>query len=264
VVFQPDTSCELIYAPANPPLWPEQLGGYNCREVGSELSHLFNAPPPAGLGNPNNGGTGATGGTVGTGCSPNCFTQTGSFTNTQSAFYWTGTEYAPGVIPDLSLSDTVWAFFTKEGGRFVDGKDGGSPGFVWPVRPEQAIEVAIDISSLQLCTEDLSACTNAPRDYSIAARGDPTSDLGAAQCAMLEVEEGIIEEQDYLNPDGYLDLDAAFETSEVQDMLGTFCSDVKGATSEPLIITGTTLDGTTIFSVPVPNVGTDQLWKANK
>jgi hypothetical protein len=122
----------------------------------------------------------------------------------------------------------------------------------------------IDISSLQLCTEDLFSCTNAPTDYSIADRGDPTSDLGAAQCAMLEVEEGVFEEQDYLNPDGFRDLDAAFEASEVQDMLGTFCSDVKGATSEPLVITGTTLGGTTIFSVPLPNLGTDQLWKVNK
>ena len=122
----------------------------------------------------------------------------------------------------------------------------------------------IDISSLQLCTEDLSSCTNAPRNWSVADRGDPTSDLGAAMCAIIEVEEGIFEEQDYLNQDGFLDLDAAFEASEVQDMLGTFCSDVKGASSEPLIITGTTLDGTMIFSVPVPNVGTDQLWKVNK
>ena len=122
----------------------------------------------------------------------------------------------------------------------------------------------IDISSLQLCTEDLISCTNAPRDYSIADRGDPTTDLGAAMCAIIEVEEGIFEEQDYLNQDGFLDLNAAFEASEVQDMLGTFCSDVKGATSEPLIITGTNLDGTMIFSVPLPNVGTDQLWKVNK
>jgi hypothetical protein len=122
----------------------------------------------------------------------------------------------------------------------------------------------IDISSLQLCTEDGTSCTNAPRDYSIADRGDPTTDLGAAMCAVIEVEEGIFEEQDYLSLDGWLDLDAAFEASEVQDMLGTFCSDVKGATSEPLVITGTTLDGTTIFSVPIPNLGTDQLWKVNK
>jgi hypothetical protein len=124
--------------------------------------------------------------------------------------------------------------------------------------------IDIDVSTLQLCTEDLSSCTEAPRDYSIADRGDPTTDLGAAMCAIIEVEEGIFEEQDYLNQDGYLDLDAAFEASEVQDMLGTFCSDVKGASSEPLVVIGTTLDGTMIFSVPVPNVGTDQLWKVNK
>jgi len=122
----------------------------------------------------------------------------------------------------------------------------------------------IDISSLQLCTADLVSCTNAPRDSSVADRGDPEFDLGAAMCAVIEVEEDVFEEQDYLTQDGYLDLDAAFEASEVQDMLGTFCSDVKGASSDPLVIIGETLGGTAIFSVPVPNVGTDQLWKANK
>jgi hypothetical protein len=122
----------------------------------------------------------------------------------------------------------------------------------------------IDVNTLKLCTEDLSVCTGGPRDYSIVDRGDPTSDLGAAQCALLEVDDGIVEEQDYLTLDGYLDLDAVFEASEVKDMLGTFCSDVKGATSEPLVITGTTLGGATIISVPIPNLGTDQLWKVNK
>ena len=121
--------------------------------------------------------------------------------------------------------------------------------------------VDIDISSLQLCTEDLTSCTNAPRDYSIADRGDPTSDLGAAICT-INPDTG--EEEDFLTQDEFLDLDAAFEASEVQYILGTFCSDVKGTTSEPLVITGTTLDGTMIFSVPFPNVGTDQLWKVNK
>ena len=106
-------------------------------------------------------------------------------------------------------------------------------------------------------------CTEAPRTYSIADRGDPTSDLGAAQCALLEVEEGIFEEQDYLNPDGFLDLDAAFEASEVQEMLGTFCGSARNAVSETLVITGLTLDGTMILSVPIGNTGTDQLVKKN-
>lgn len=81
----------------------------------------------------------------------------------------------------------------------------------------------IDVSTLQLCTEDLSACTGAPRGYSIADRGDPTSDLGAAECYLLEVDTDIFEEQDYLTQDGFLDLDAAFEAREVQDMLESFC-----------------------------------------
>lgn len=118
----------------------------------------------------------------------------------------------------------------------------------------------IDVSTLQLCTEG-GSCTGAPRDYSIDDRGDPTTDLGAAICS-LDPETG--DELDYLNMDGWDDLDAAFEASEVQAMLGVFCDDVKGATSEPLVIHGTTWDGTPVISVPVPNVGTDQLWKVNK
>jgi hypothetical protein len=119
----------------------------------------------------------------------------------------------------------------------------------------------VDVSTLRLCTADLTACTNAPRDYSIADRGNPESDLGAAICA-IDTVTGL--ELDYLNPDTFDDMDVAFESSEVQDMLGTFCEGFKGATSDPLVIVGETLDGTEIFSLPVPNVGIDQLWKANK
>jgi hypothetical protein len=119
---------------------------------------------------------------------------------------------------------------------------------------------SIDVSTLQLCTEDFSACTNAPGVSSMADRGDPTSDLGAAQCAMLEVD-GIFEEQDYLNPDGYYDLDVGFDAGEVQDMLGSFCGAERNALSETLVIRGSTFDGTPFSSVPVGNTGIDQLVK---
>lgn len=117
----------------------------------------------------------------------------------------------------------------------------------------------IDVSTLQLCTEDLSVCTGAPRDYSFADRGNPLSDIGAAQCAIVD---GV--EQDYLTQDGLLDLDAAFEADEVKFVLGDFCDLDKGSVSEPFVVTGTTWDGTTIFSVPFPNAGVDQLLKVNK
>ena len=131
----------------------------------------------------------------------------------------------------------------------------------------EAFDVAdIDIGTLQLCKEDLSFCTGAPRNHSIADRGDPTSDLGAAQCTLLEVDPGIFEEQDYLTIDGFLDLDVAFEAREVQVMLVDFCSGAKKTASEALIIIGSTIDGTPIpiYSVPIGNTGIDQLWKANK
>ncbi len=119
----------------------------------------------------------------------------------------------------------------------------------------------IDISTLQLCTEDLSVCTNAPVASSVADRGDPTSDLGAAQCAMLEVDGGLFEEQDYLRPDGYDDLDVAFDANEVQEMLGSFCTMERNAVSGTLVIKGATYEGTPISSVPVGNTGIDQLVK---
>ena len=125
--------------------------------------------------------------------------------------------------------------------------------------------LTIDISTLQLCLEDDSACTGGPIDWSIADRGDPSSDLGAAQCALADLDgDGVLEEQDYLNGDGLLDLDVAFEASEVQDMLGAFCSGPKNGVSPALVIRGSTFDGTPIYSVPFPNAGTDQLVKKNK
>lgn len=129
-VLQPDPTCESLFDSANLPTYPEQYGGYNCRAAGSELGHLFNAAPPAGLGNPNDQGTGSTGGTVGTNCFPNCFTQTGPFINTQSFFYWSGTEYP-------AEPDRIWIFFTNLGFQEYSGYD-DSNGFVWPVRPGQA------------------------------------------------------------------------------------------------------------------------------
>jgi hypothetical protein len=76
----------------------------------------------------------------------------------------------------------------------------------------------IDPSTLRLCLADLSDCTGAPKDYSIADRGDPNSDLGAAQCAIVEdpPQSGIFVEQDYLTRDRMADLEAAFYASEVQ------------------------------------------------
>ena len=119
----------------------------------------------------------------------------------------------------------------------------------------------IDISTLQLCTVDLLFCTQAPREYSYADRGDPTTDLGESMCA-INPETGVEE----LNPDGYVDLDVAFEASEVKAILGDFCEEAaKGDVSQALVIIGETYDGVPIYSVPQDdNTGIDRLVKANK
>jgi hypothetical protein len=125
---------------------------------------------------------------------------------------------------------------------------------------DQLDVLEIDISTLRLCLEDESACTGAPKDWSIDDRGDPTTDLGAAMCA-VDPETG--EQLDSLNPDGYWDLDAAFEAQEVQDMLFDFCGGPTDGASPTLIVVGETTDGTPIVSVPIGNTGIDQLVKKN-
>lgn len=119
----------------------------------------------------------------------------------------------------------------------------------------------IDPGTLQLCLEDGSACTGAPRNYAYSDRGNPALDSGAGACA---IRPGVQQERDAVNPDGFLDLDVAFESTEVQAMLGTFCSMPKGTVSPPLIIKGSTYDGTPVQSVPFPDVGIDQLLKVNR
>jgi len=122
----------------------------------------------------------------------------------------------------------------------------------------------INPDTLRLCTEDLSACTEAPRDYSYADRGDPLLDLGAAMCA-TDPETGM--ELDWTdNQDDWPDMDAAFEASEVKAILGDYCDDAaKGDVSQALVIIGETFDGIPIYSVPADdNTGIDRLVKVNK
>jgi hypothetical protein len=112
----------------------------------------------------------------------------------------------------------------------------------------------IDVSSLQLCLADLSLCTtSAPPDFSVADRGDPTEDIGASQCAVIDDVE-----QDFRTLDGWDDLDVAFHTQDVVSVIG--CGGLsKGDASSTLVLIGETNGGTPIFSVPVDDVGIDQL-----
>ncbi len=95
-------------------------------------------------------------------------------------------------------------------------------------------------------------------------RGAP-SDLGVAECTLEEtfLYSGIFEEVG--NPDTHDDLDVAFEARDVQELLGDFCTEGdKGDSSEALMILGETFGGIPFISLPVPNIGIDQLVKANK
>jgi len=112
----------------------------------------------------------------------------------------------------------------------------------------------LDVTSLRLClASNPSTCTpSGPGSFSIADRGAPT-DVGAGSCKVID---GV--EQNFLNPDGKLDLDVAFDTQEVAGLIG--CNGLAiGATSAALVVTGTTVSGTTFASIPVSNPGVDQL-----
>jgi hypothetical protein len=113
----------------------------------------------------------------------------------------------------------------------------------------------IDLSTLRLCTDvEGTECTDSgPQAWSMADRGDPTTDIGAEQCAIVDLEE-----QDYLNPDGFTDLDVAFDSQEIVELIG--CQELdKNDPSPTLYLTGYLLDGTPIYSLPVNDVGVDQL-----
>lgn len=118
----------------------------------------------------------------------------------------------------------------------------------------------VDISSLQLCLADLSQCTaSPPKDSSVFDRGDPTTDIGAAQCAL----DPFGEELDWLNQDGFDDLDVTFHTQEVVSVIG--CDGLnKNDASPTLVLIGQTTGGMPITSVPIGDAGIDQLLIKNK
>jgi hypothetical protein len=121
------------------------------------------------------------------------------------------------------------------------------------------VDVAeIDISSLRLSLASNGVFVGPPRSWSFADRGDPDTDKGASQGAIVN---GV--EQDYLNPDGLLDLDVGFEAPAVAGLIGCDALE-KNDVSETLVLTGMLNNGRDLASVPVGDPGIDQLVIKNK
>ncbi len=118
---------------------------------------------------------------------------------------------------------------------------------------------AVDLAALALClAADTSQCTGPPRSWSFADRGDPLADLGADRCAVVD---GV--EQDFRTPDGFLDLDAAFDSREVASLIG--CDGLsKGDLSPILVVLGALADGTPFASQPIGDAGIDRLAIRNR
>lgn len=108
---QPDSSCSSQTSDT-----PPQGFGFGC--TGSELGHLFAVAAPAGLGNPSDA------------CLPNCFQNTGPFSNTRQDIYRSGTDFGPD-------PGNAWEFNTRSGRQSTWPKAGNNPvtRFVWLVRP---------------------------------------------------------------------------------------------------------------------------------
>ncbi len=177
----------------------------------------------------------------------------------EPSFFRTGSLTYTPVDPVLPVNIDIK--FCSDPNAFNCRKKGVLPVTIFGTASFDALD--IDPSTLQLCLADESACTNGPIDWSIADRGDPTSDLGAAMCAIDSVT-GL--ELHFLNPDTFPDFDAAFEASEVQAMLGVFCGGPKNGVSPTLVITGSTFGGIPrpISSAPIGSTGIDQLVKKGK
>jgi hypothetical protein len=120
----------------------------------------------------------------------------------------------------------------------------------------------IDVASLQLCSG--TTCTaSGPTTWSIADRGNPNTDLGASRCAVVN---GV--EQNYLRPDGILDLDVGFDTPQLAGIAG--CPLPKRTLINGLYIKGQLKDKTPFQSTPVvapggdKGNGIDDLWIVNQ
>jgi hypothetical protein len=104
-----------------------------------------------------------------------------------------------------------------------------------------------------------------PTDSSILFSESQGGNIGRMNVATGERQpgSGILEEVG--NPDGFLDLDAAFDKSAVSALLD-ICDDSgsKGDSSVALFIQGSLLDGTQIISTPIGDDGIDQLVRKNR
>ncbi|MBI3934726.1 MAG: hypothetical protein HY316_08520 [Acidobacteria bacterium] len=117
----------------------------------------------------------------------------------------------------------------------------------------------IVISSLRLCRVDTGACTaSGPKSWSFFDRGDPTTDLGASQCA-IDPLTGL--QLNWLNQDGFTDLDVGFDNQGepgVSQLVG--CPGDKKTASPTLVLKGELSNGQLFESEQFNNPGIDQLW----
>ena len=122
----------------------------------------------------------------------------------------------------------------------------------------------IDLDTAMLCLEDESECIGAGDlvNAVVEDRGDPTTDIGAAECAINE-ETG--EQERFLNQDGIMDLELAWNKRAVVADLFDGCDAFgKKEASPTLIFKAMTFDGVEVKSTPVGDPGIDQIWKQNK
>ena len=120
----------------------------------------------------------------------------------------------------------------------------------------------IDMDTVQLClSDDESVCLDhtSLREHDVTKdRGSP-SDVGAGQCTIIDEVE-----KEYLNRDGYLDLELAWEKNDVVETLLDSCCGLTNKAAGPSFIfkaqTSTFVD---VVSSPVNNPGVDQLFIQN-
>ncbi len=152
----------------------------------------------------------------------------------------------PEVMIDISFLSNPNAFNCKRKGEI--------PVTIFGMENFDVTEIVIGNLRLALESDPEGAHVTPPKSWSFADRGDPETDKGASQGAIVDDVE-----QDFLNPDDFPDLDVAFDSQAVADLIG--CDALqKGDVSATLVVLEDDPDDGFLWqSVPVGDPGIDQL-----
>ena len=165
-----------------------------------------------------------------------------------------GTCPLPGrleVMIDIKFLSNPNAFNCKQKGNL--------PITIFGMENFDVTDIVIENLRLALESDPEGAHVTPPKSWSFADQGDPETDKGASLGAIIDSVE-----QDFLNADGFLDLDVAFNAQDVADLIGCDAMARGDVSATLVVLEDDPGDGFLWQSVPVGDPGIDQLVIKNK